>query len=72
MGYACVERETEEKGMIRSGTVVFATDDSEAGVSDARAWLASKGLTRADVKLVKREGQVLVIAERGLDGERGN
>lgn len=72
MGAPCMEREAEEARMIPIGTVVFATDDSEAGVADARAWLASKGYTRADVRLIKREGQVLVIAERGLHGERGN
>ena len=52
--------------MIREGTVIFATDDSEEGQSAIRAWVREKAYTAADVRLVKREGQCLAIAKRTL------
>lgn len=51
---------------MKEGTVLYASDDSEAGVTDARGYIRQHGFTRADVRLVKREGQVLVIAERDV------
>lgn len=49
---------------MRAGWVLFATDESDAGVSDARQWCRDCGLTGDDVRLVKRDGQCLVIAKR--------
>ena len=51
-------------------TVLFATDATEAGVSDARAWAKAQNLSADDVRIVKRttEGveQCLVIAKRQI------
>jgi hypothetical protein len=51
-------------------TVLFATDASADGVSDARAWAKAQGLSGDDVRIVKRttEGieQCLVIAKRQI------
>lgn len=49
---------------MRAGWVLFATDDSEAGISDARQWCKDNSMTGEDVRLVRREGQCLVIAKR--------
>jgi len=49
---------------MNRGMVLFASDDSDAGLADARAYIRQRGLTRDDVKLIKRDGQVLVIDKR--------
>jgi hypothetical protein len=49
---------------LRAGTVLYASDASDDAAADARAYIRKHGLTRDDVKLVKREGQILVVAER--------
>ena len=49
---------------MKAGTVLYAGDDSPESVTEAREYIRTHSLTRDDVKLVKREGQVLVIAER--------
>jgi len=42
--------------------VLFAmTPDDEAGVALAREWIKLQGLTGDDVRMVKREGSVLVL-----------
>lgn len=59
--------------MIRAGTVLFASDDSEAGQQDGREYIKRFGLTAADVKFVRREGMTIVEAKRNLEliDERG-
>lgn len=56
--------------MTPPGFVLFATDASDAGVNDARAWIKSQGLTGDDVKMVKREIEgsemCLVISKRDV------
>lgn len=52
---------------IKTGTIVFATDDSREGVKDARAWLKEKSLTSFDVRLYQYEGCTLIQAIRPLD-----
>ena len=49
---------------MKAGFVLYASDDSEEAIAEAREYVRSRGLTRDDVRMVKREGQVLVIAER--------
>lgn len=49
---------------MKAGTVLYASDGSDEALTEARAWIAARRLTRDDVKLVKRDGQVLVVAER--------
>ena len=55
--------------MIPAGTILFASDDSPEAVTDARAYISRQGYTRDDCKLVQRDGQTLIIAERDL-GEK--
>jgi hypothetical protein len=53
--------------MIRTNTIILATDDSDDGVSDARSFIKAQAYTSDDVRLVRREGQALVIAKRPVD-----
>ena len=50
--------------MIQPSTVLYASDDSDASVAEARAYIAREGLTGEDVRLIRKEGQVLVVAKR--------
>lgn len=56
-----------QRGRIPTDTVVFATDDSDEGIADARAWLEHHRLTIEDVRLFKREGQCLITSKRELE-----
>lgn len=49
--------------MIRANTILFATDDSDESIADARAWIKAQGFTADQVKFVKRESQCLIIAK---------
>lgn len=53
--------------VIKTGVVVFATDDSREGVLDARSWLREKGLTPDQVRLFRLNGQTLVEALRPIE-----
>ena len=58
---------------VRAGTVLCAIgDDADgAGVHECRDYIAAQGFTREDVKLVKRDGMVMVIALKDMGyGER--
>lgn len=46
------------------GWVLYASDTSNDAVAEAREYIARHNLTRDDVRLVRRDGQTLVIAER--------
>lgn len=54
--------------MINPGTVLFATDTTDAGISDARAWIKAQGYTGDDVSLRKTDidgvQMCVVIAKR--------
>jgi ribosomal protein L36 len=52
--------------MKMRGPVLFASDDSEEAVDDAKAYISRFRLTHDDVQLVRREGQTLVIAKRNV------
>ena len=52
--------------VVDSGMVIFASDDCEDAVIDAREYIKRMKLTHDDVKLVKRDGQILVIAIKRL------
>lgn len=52
--------------MLRRDAVLYASNDSEESVADARQYIRDKGLTKADVKLIQRDGQTLVIAIREI------
>lgn len=45
---------------IKTGFVVFATDDTRCGILDARAWLKENNMTPDQVRLYRHDGQILV------------
>ena len=51
---------------LRTDSIMFCTEASDEGVADARAWVRRQGFTADDVRLAKRDGQVLVISRRPL------
>jgi hypothetical protein len=50
----------EKMQVIKSGVVVFATQDTRDGILDARAWLKEHGFTPVQARLYRHDGQVLV------------
>ena len=53
--------------ILPAGMVIFATDDSAEGVRDARDEIKRRGFTQDDVRLVKKDGQCLIIAKKPLE-----
>ena len=39
---------------MKAGFVLYASDDSEEAIAEAREYIRSRGLTRDDVRLIKR------------------
>ena len=50
--------------MIQPGTVMFASQDCQESVDEAKAYIRELGLTSEIVRLIRKDGQVLVIAKR--------
>ena len=49
---------------MQAGAVLYASSDCPDAVEEARAYIAREGLTSDDVRLIRREGHILVIAKR--------
>ena len=49
---------------LEPGTVMYASDDSPESITEAREYIKRMGLTADDVRLIKKDGQVLAIAKR--------
>lgn len=45
-------------------TVLFSCPDDEAALVDARAYIKRHALTVDDVKIIKRDGSVVVVPKR--------
>lgn len=54
-------------GTIKTGVIVFATDDSREGILDARAWLKEKGMTPDQVRLFRHDGMTLIETLRPIE-----
>lgn len=53
--------------MIRAGTIICAcSDESATCIEMVRHWCNGFGYTPDDVKIVKREGQIVAEARRDL------
>lgn len=50
--------------------VLYASDDSDASITEARDYIRRHGLTQDDVRLIRKGGSVMVVAKREvtLDG----
>ena len=55
---------------IKPGTVLYASDDSQASITDAREYIRHHSLTQDDVRLIRKDWSVMVVAKREitLDG----
>lgn len=52
--------------MIPAETVIFAGPADDEGIQNAKDWLAAQKFTPDDVRLIKRDGQCLIIAKRDV------
>jgi len=62
----CVDCFSVNHRMIPADFTLYASDDTDAAVSDARAYIKTNQLTADDVRLIKRDGMTLVVAKREL------
>ena len=49
--------------MISDGFILYASDVSDAAVAEAREYIKTNRLTSEHVRLIKKEGQTLVVAK---------
>jgi len=47
-------------------TVLYASDDSATSITDAREYIRHHGLTQDDVRLIRKDGSVMVVAKRDV------
>lgn len=55
--------------MVSKDTVLFWSNDSPESIQDAKQYIHAHKLTRDDVRLIKKEGEVMVISKRDLWGD---
>ena len=58
--------------MIRPGTVLYASSDCTEAVEEARAYIRENGLTAELVRLIRKEGQVLVVSREDFKWPTAN
>lgn len=46
--------------MIPAGFIIYASDDSEASITEAREHAKKQGLTPEDCRMIRRDGQILL------------
>lgn len=51
---------------LDAGFVLYASTDCEESIADAREYIKRMGLTGDDVRLIKRDGQILVLTKREI------
>lgn len=44
-------------------TVLYASDDSPESITEAREYITEKGLTKDTARLIRKDGQVMVLAK---------
>ena len=57
--------------MWNEGLVLFACQDVDIAVIEAIQYIKDMELTKDDVRIVRRNGQVLVILKRNIDDSAG-
>ena len=53
--------------IVRTGTILFASDDSDEARTDGQEYLRRFKLTQDDVKFIKRDGQTIIEAKREFE-----
>ena len=51
---------------LEPGTVMYASDDSPESIAEAREYIKRMGLTADDVRLIRKNEQVLVVTKRRI------
>jgi len=51
---------------LEPGTVMYASAAIPESITDAREYIKRMGLTADDVRLIKKDGQVLVVTKRRI------
>jgi hypothetical protein len=54
--------------MIPPDFILYASDVSDAAVTEARAYIKTNQLTSDDARLIKKDGMTLVVSKRELWG----
>lgn len=52
--------------MVSKNTVLFWSNDSQESIEDAKQYIHAHKLTRDDVRLIKKDEQVMVISKRSV------
>jgi len=52
--------------MIPSGFILYASEESEESITQARDYIKRMGLTESDCRLIRVEGQIRVVSKREL------
>ena len=55
---------------VREGTVLFASDDSDQSIQEAREYIREKRLTGDDCRIIRKAGSVMVVAKRSPESWR--
>ena len=58
--------------MIAPGTALYASSDCAEAVEEARTYIRENGLTAELVRLIRKEGQVLVVAREDFKWPTAN
>ena len=51
---------------IPNETVIYCSDDSPTSITEARDYIRQHSLTQEDVRLIRKDGSVMVVAKRGV------
>lgn len=52
--------------MLSEGTTLYHSDDSEQSIKEAREYCKNNGYGKEDVKIIKKDGFVMVITRREI------
>ena len=50
--------------ILPHATVLYASDDSDTSIAEARNYVRTHGLTQEDVRLIRRGDSVMVVTKR--------
>ena len=52
--------------VIEPGWILYHSDDSEASLTEAREYISDHGLTAEDVRLIRKDNAIMVVAKRRI------
>ena len=51
---------------VSQGWILYHSDDSDASLTEAREYISDQGLTSDDVKLIRKNNAIMVVAKRRI------